>query len=217
MRSRRVHSSMAPVKNLLSPPNPRGYSRHRLQSEERRKINLHGNRHVPMPVWWNIGIRLHGDWAPSMRFKRTRPNQFSANVNYAVDPSESWPGIYYSKVNGGCPLWWISSRTKLPTEGICRPGNFSIRSLLGGYESLRLEVYYQKINGSCSLGGTHWPRYKSGFCPQYSTPIKEYFIRASPAHPGVYYNPKAVRKHELNMCRQIVVALQIPHRITLCG
>ena len=122
------------------------------------------------------------------------PSQFASGVNYWVDPTEAWPGIYYAGTSGTCPHGGAGGNPNCQLKGY--PGPVISQSVAYWVDTSPSwpGVYYQKINGACSHGGiSSGPNclvkaFGSGFL---DTSV-HYFVRSNPAHPGVYYYPQVI-------------------------
>ncbi|MBC7691699.1 MAG: hypothetical protein H7222_08000 [Methylotenera sp.] len=118
------------------------------------------------------------------------PAQLQANVNYWVDPTPEWAGIYYANINGGCP-YGGNGHPNCQLIGYPRPTLFpNVRYWVDPNPSWA-GVYYRQISGACPYGGSVSG---TGNCQLMSLSgldsSKAYFTRSSPGAQGVYTNPE---------------------------
>ncbi|MFZ4713769.1 MAG: glycoside hydrolase family 16 protein [Bacteriovoracaceae bacterium] len=110
-------------------------------------------------------------------------------TSYWVDANPRYPGIYYAKINGSCPLGGT-------TGPHCQLYAFS-PNILKANVAYWVDtnpawpgVYYRKIQGQCPFGGsgTNNCRLMSLNVPDfYVSPAVQYWVDANPEYPGVYY------------------------------
>lgn len=143
------------------------------------------------------GCPLGGEPAgPNCQMKSFTPVEFSKatsdifvvpGVAYWIDTNPSWAGIFYKKINGGCPYG----------------GSGSVNCMLAALPGLRVGtpywvdtdpkwpgVYYKKVGGLCPYDGSGSVncQIKALKTPaRYLNPLVNYWVDTNPAYPGVYY------------------------------
>jgi hypothetical protein len=113
-------------------------------------------------------------------------------VQYWVDTDLRWPGLYYAKINGGCPFGG--------TAGVnCQLKAYPLTN--GPYVMPNVNywvdanpswpgIYYQKINGACPYGGSAGVNCQLlAFPSGVLEPGVNYWVEKDPRWPGVYYRP----------------------------
>ena len=116
--------------------------------------------------------------------------QLAPGVSYWVDTNPAYPGVYYHKVNGGCPYGGSGSVN-------CQMYSFA-SDKLNRNTSYWVDtdprwpgVFYHKVNGGCPYGGSgsvncQYKSFKSA--DHYVIPSVSYWVDSNPAFPGVYYH-----------------------------
>lgn len=143
------------------------------------------------------GCPLGGEPAgPNCQMKSFSPVEFSKpgseiyvvpGVAYWVDTNPAWKGIFYQKINGGCPY------------GGSGPVNCQLASLpaLNGSTAYWVDtnpkwpgIFYKKINGGCPYGGSGAVNCQVMSLKnpaRYLNPQVNYWVDTNPAYPGIYY------------------------------
>jgi beta-glucanase (GH16 family) len=110
-------------------------------------------------------------------------------INYWVDTNPSWPGIYYAKINGNCPIGGSGS---VNCQLRSFPANF-LKSFVKYWVDTNPSwpgIYYKKINGACPYGGSGAVNCQllSLKTPNfYLNPQVSYWLDTDPRYPGIYY------------------------------
>lgn len=141
-------------------------------------------------------------WLPRCEFDSGIPTSaLNPNVDagYVVDPNQSWPGVYYPKVNNACPYGGTSAGAN------CNIKYYDPPKLLSGVtywvdpNPSWPGVYYAQINSNCPHGGVKaGPNcLLQGFSSGFLNTTTPYFTRSNQAHPGVYYYPKVVAETKI--------------------
>ncbi len=116
-------------------------------------------------------------------------------VNYWIDPSPSYPGVYYAKVNGACPFGG-SPGVNCQFEGLSpvlsAAQNKTVIPGIGYWVDTDPRwpgIYYNKINGACPVGGSGTVNcLLKAFPANFVQPGVNYLVDTNPASAGVYYN-----------------------------
>lgn len=143
------------------------------------------------------GCPLGGEPAgPNCQMKSFYPAEFTKptsdtyvvpGVNYWVDTNPAWKGIFYHKVNGGCPYG----------------GSGTVNCMLAAVPSLNVGtaywvdtnpkwagVFYKKINNACPYGGSgpvNCQLLSLKIPARYLNPQVNYWVDTNQAYPGIYY------------------------------
>ncbi|MFZ4715191.1 MAG: glycoside hydrolase family 16 protein [Bacteriovoracaceae bacterium] len=132
----------------------------------------------------NCQLRVLSQVNPSTINKIVLPG-----VNYWVDTNPNYPGIYYAKINGACPVGGSKGAN-------CQLHAFAsnqVRSNVTYWVDTHPQwpgVYYQKVNGSCPYGGSggaHCQLMGLSVPNFYVNPKVNYWIDADPRWAGIYY------------------------------
>ncbi len=115
-------------------------------------------------------------------------------VKYWIDPSPSYPGAYYAKVNGACPFGG-SLGVNCLFEGLSPVFSATQnKTVIPGIQywidtdPRWPGIYYNKINGTCPVGGSGNVNCQlKGYAANFVRAGVKYWIDTNPAWAGVYY------------------------------
>jgi beta-glucanase (GH16 family) len=110
-------------------------------------------------------------------------------IQYWVDTNPAWPGIYYKKINGSCPLGGsgsVNCQLKSYAANFVKPGiNYWIDT-----NPAYPGVYYKKINNACPFGGSVGVncQLEALAVPSfYLNPTVSYWLDTNITYPGINY------------------------------
>lgn len=140
------------------------------------------------PFGGNAGVNCYFD-ALTPVLNGNQNETVLPGINYWVDANPAWPGIYYAKINGNCPLGGSGS-VNCQLRGF--PANFLRYNVHYWVDTNPAYpgVYYAKINGGCPYGGSvgvncHLLGLKTPSF--YLNPLVNYWVDTDPRYPGIYY------------------------------
>ncbi len=129
--------------------------------------------------------------SPNCQVRAFAQPEFNPGVSYWVDANPRWPGVYYKKLNGGCPAGGS------PTDGNCQVKTFGSAVAHVPVPGVQYWVdanpswpgiYYKQSAGACIYGGV---TSGNGNCQWKTvTGLKSgvaYWVDGNPRWPGVYY------------------------------
>lgn len=110
-------------------------------------------------------------------------------IQYWIDTNQAWPGIYYKKINGACPVGG-SGTVNCQLRGY--PANFVRPGVVYWLDTNPLwpGVYYKKINNACPYGGSVGVncQLEALSVPSfYLNPTVSYWLDTNINYPGIYY------------------------------